>query len=53
MIVPYKLLKPRNEVVGIIEESGRQVKNLKVGDRVFGPFTLLAPLQGHVSIVRL
>ena len=36
MIVPYKLPQTAgNEVVGIIEETGRQVKNLKVGDRVF------------------
>ena len=42
MIVPYKLPQTAgNEVVGIIEETGRQVKNLKVGDRVFGRFHLI------------
>lgn len=41
MIVPYKLPQTAgNEVVGIIEETGRQVKNLKVGDRVFGRLPL-------------
>ena len=35
MIAPYKLPQTAgNEVVGIVEETGRQVKNLKVGDRV-------------------
>ena len=41
MIVPYKLPQTAgNEVVGIIEETGTQVKNLKVGDRVFGRLSL-------------
>ena len=41
MIVPYKLPQTAgNEVVGIIEETARQVKNLKVGDRVFGRLPL-------------
>ena len=41
MIVPYKLPQTAgNEVVGIIEENGSQVKNLKVGDRVFGRLPL-------------
>ena len=41
MIVPYKLPQTAgNEVVGIIEETGRRVKNLKVGDRVFGRLPL-------------
>ena len=41
MIVPYKLPQTAgNEVVGIIEETGTQVKNLKVGDRVFGRLPL-------------
>ena len=41
MIVPYKLPQTAgNEVVGIIEEIGSQVKNLKVGDRVFGRLPL-------------
>ena len=35
MIVPYKLPQTAgNEVVGIVEATGRQVKNLKVGDRL-------------------
>lgn len=41
MIVPYKLPQTAgNEVVGIVEQTGSEVQNLKVGDRVFGRLPL-------------
>lgn len=41
MIVPYKLPQTAgNEVVGVVEATGRQVRNLKVGDCVFGRLPL-------------
>ena len=53
MIVPYKLPQTAgNEVVGIIEETGRQVKNLKVGDRVFGrlPLNHIGAFAEYVAV---
>lgn len=53
VIVPYKLPQTAgNEVVGIIEETGRQVKNLKVGDRVFGrlPLNHIGAFAEYVAV---
>lgn len=41
MIVPYKLPQiAGNEVVGIVESIGNNVRNFQVGDRVFGRLPL-------------
>ena len=53
MIVPYKLPQTAgNEVVGIVEATGRQVKNFKVGDRVFGrlPLDQIGAFAEYVAV---
>ena len=53
MIVPYKLPQTAgNEVVGIVESTGKKVDNLKVGDRVFGrlPLNHIGAFAEYVAV---
>lgn len=53
MIVPYKLpLIAGNEVVGIVEEIGRNVSKFKINDRVFSrlPLDKIGAFSEYVSV---
>lgn len=56
MIVPYKLPQTAgNEVVGVVEQMGSQVRGFKIGDRVFGrlPLDHIGAFAEYVAVEAL